>query len=329
MGNVKKQEPTEETLMYAMFAIPLSTEKLLDYDETFTTTISTIVSILTLIIFIVMCIPYAITHVIPMVIVYGWVSLFLLLGIVLMTYVVVTLPTLQKRVEVPDMEEVVENGKKIKRQKMVDAPAGDDGKPPQEEKIVMEKDADGKEVEKKIMVNKQVGKMKFENRDRAFKYLWPSCKAKRKDPDDEKQEENKDENAKPDEKDEKDMTEDEKKEKEKTRIDALMDKKKAETGAGGCKNFLKGLVPSTDRDYKWEWKKVSMKWIDFRKIIVYFVFIYLYNFLFNWAILLYMGHGYIDAIKIDFFSPSRKLTMYLKHVLNSIHTLVEFVNMLF
>merc|ERR1712228_670547 len=215
--------------------------------------------------------------------------------------------------------------------KMKDAPPDKDGNIPQVAKL----DKDGNELmkdKKPIMVNKQVQEVRVEKRDRALRYPWISCKARPpKVADDDKQEaEKKDENAKPNEEntDEK-MSEEDKKKADELKLDVTMKKLMEGTGGGGCKNFLHGLVPSTDRDFKCEWKKLSMKWIDFRKIIVYFVFIYLYNFLFNWAILLYMGHGYIDAIKIDFFSPSRKLTMYLKHVLNSIHTLVEFVNMLF
>merc|ERR1712141_169107 len=219
------------------------------------------------------------------------------------------------------------------RPKMKDAPAGDDGQVPQMGK----KDKDGNELMKDgkpIMVNAQVEEVRVEKRDRALRYPWISCKAKppkaADDDENAEKEKEKDENANAnEEKKESEMSEEEKKDADAKKLDDHMLKLMQGTGGGGCKNFLHGLVPSTDRDFKCEWKKLSMKWIDFRKIIVYSVFIYLYNFLFNWAILLYMGHGYIDAIKIDFFSPSRKLTMYLKHVLNSIHTLVEFVNMLF
>merc|ERR1719479_380797 len=88
-----------------------------------------------------------------------------------MTYVVVTLPQLQKAVEVPVTETYDdEDGNKRERPKMKDAPAGEDGKVPQEEV----EDKDGK----KKMVNKKVQEVRVEKRDRALRYPWISCKAK-------------------------------------------------------------------------------------------------------------------------------------------------------
>merc|ERR1712043_6525 len=97
----------------------------------------------------------------------------------------------------------------------------------------------------------------------------------------------------------------------------------------GVAYALKSLLPNAHRKFECGKKKIAMKYIDFRKVMVYIIFIVLYNIMFNWAILLYMGRGYHEAMVLDWYSPSRNIRGYLQHVLNSIHTMVEFVNMLF
>merc|ERR1712062_270860 len=114
--------------------------------------------------------------------------------------------------------------------------------------------------------------------------------------------------------------------KEEKEIQKALEKANQTAGVTYC---LKAALPNTNRKIECGEYKIGMKWIDFRKIIVYVIFIVLYNIMFNWAILLYMGHGYHEAMTLDWNSPSRHIVGYLQHVLNSIHTMVEFVNMLF
>merc|ERR1712228_213070 len=150
--NPKKIKSGDEKLFsfYTFFIIPLSTEKMLDYDETFTTTTSTLVSLITLIMGVIFVVPYGITHVIPMIFLYGWLTIGLILSLIVANFIIVTLPILKTSKEEQERDA---NGKLVYQ----DAPVGDDGKIPEVEVL----DEDGKpELDsegKKKMKRKQVG----------------------------------------------------------------------------------------------------------------------------------------------------------------------------
>lgn len=310
---------------YTLFIIPLSTEKMLDYDETFTTTTSTLVSIITLLMGSIFCIPYGITHILPMLFLYGWLTIGLIIFLIIINFIMVTLPQLKKSIEEPELDS---EGNEV----MEDAKADEDGNIPQE----AETDEDGKTK----MVNKKVVKMKRRMVDRAFRVPWPTCKGIPKAQEDEGDDAEKKTTTPEEVKEDADAANDKEKGEggdEESETKAKEDAESAEIRAAlekanqtaGVAYALKSLLPNANRKFECGKKKIAMKYIDFRKVMVYIIFIVLYNIMFNWAILLYMGRGYHEAMILDWYSPSRNIRGYLQHVLNSIHTMVEFVNMLF
>merc|ERR1719150_2803468 len=128
--NPVKQESGKETFLYSLFVIPLSTEKLLEYDETFTTTSATVVSIVCLLLFVILCVPWFLTHALPMSIIYFPITLFPIIFIIAINYILVTLPLLKKTVGEDDLDK---EGKK----QYIDAKDDDDN-------LIYERDGEGK-----------------------------------------------------------------------------------------------------------------------------------------------------------------------------------------
>merc|ERR1712150_197763 len=251
----------------------------------------------TLIMGLIFCVPYGITHILPMLFLYGWLTIGLIIFLIFINFIMVTLPQLKKSIEEPELDS---DGNEV----MEDAKADEDGNIPQE----AETDEDGKTK----MVNKKVVKMKRRMVDRAFRVPWPTCKGVRKEPEDEG-----------DDAEKKTATPEEGvKDADAAEILAALEKANQTAGVAYA---LKSLLPNAHRKFECGKKKIAMKYIDFRKVMVYIIFIVLYNIMFNWAILLYMGRGYHEAMVLDWYSPSRNIRGYLQHVLNSIHTMVEFV----
>merc|ERR1712083_1207856 len=173
--NPVKQKSGEETFLYSLFVIPLSTEKLLEYDETFTTTSATVVSIFCLLMFAILVVPWGCTHVIPMMFIYFPVTLFIIIGLITVNYVVVTLPLLKKQVTLIEKDA---DG----NDQMVDD-KDDDGNPIFEKDengndvYELEEDGtpkmkDGKKVKKKV-------KTRTTEQSRAISCYWLTCKKKR------------------------------------------------------------------------------------------------------------------------------------------------------
>merc|ERR1719150_530627 len=317
--NPVKQESGKETFLYSLFVIPLSTEKLLEYDETFTTTSATVVSIVCLLLFVILCVPWGATHVLPMSIIYFPFTVTVILLLITANYILVTLPLLKKIV----VEEVLD-----KDQKPQYVDAKDENDKPIYEKdengnIIME-EKDGKQV-KKV---KQVVKTREVEKTRALYYPWLTCKKERGRI---KEEENEDDEA--DEKNKDDEKNKENKEENEDSDEADQGQKKKGVGAEKCKKCCKDFVRSwfvpSKRKFKCGLVQAQGKFINVRKVMVYVIMIYLFNCCFNWGVLRWNGHGWFDAPKKDYYAPSRSIIMYLTHVMNSVHTCVEFVNMIF
>merc|ERR1719150_3543442 len=326
--NPVKQESGKETFLYSLFVIPLSTEKLLEYDETFTTTSATVVSIFCLLAFAILVIPWGCTHVIPMMFIYFPFTFF------------VTLPLLKEQVT------IVENDENGKPQMVDDKDENGDIQYEKDEEgnYIYEKNEDGSDKTKdgeriKKVLKKQ--KTRTTEQSRAISCYWLTCKKKRSSITDEEKDsmgttgaseenketdtdtENKDDDKDQDDKDEDSDDKDEESQAEKNKERAKQKCKEC------CFKFVKGCCVPTKRTYKCEKVPLQGKWINIRKILVYIIMIFLFNMCFNWAVLRYNGHGWIIAAKKDFFAPSRSILMYLTHIMNSVHTCVEFVNMIF
>merc|ERR1712083_1155173 len=176
--NPVKQKSGEETFLYSLFVIPMGTEKLLEYDETFTTTSATVVSIFCLLMFAMLVIPWGCTHVIPMALQYFPFTIFLIILLIVGNYVVVTLPLLKKQVTKVDLD--AEGNEQY-----VDV-KDDDGNPiivkDDDGNIVYEKNDDGsymmKDGKKVQKVERKV-KTRTTEENRAISCYWLTCKKQR------------------------------------------------------------------------------------------------------------------------------------------------------
>merc|ERR1719150_1101831 len=321
--NPVKQPSGDETFLYSLFVIPLSTEKLLEYDETFTTTSATIVSIVCLLLFVILCSPYFITHALPMLIIYFPITLFLIIFIIAINYILVTLPLLRKTVEEDDLDK---EGKK----QYIDAKDDD-------ENLIYERDGEGKiKYEEKdgqqVKVVKQVVKRRTVEKSRALYYPWLTCKKDRiRSTDDDENEDDVGSGGMGDkDKEKKETKEEDDFWDEADEADEATKKKIAQEKCKQCcLGSVKGCFVPTPRKFRCQMVSAQSKFINLRKLIVYAIFIYFFNMCFNWGVLRYNGHGWFVAAKKDYMAPSRSIMMYLGHVMNSVHTCVEFVNMIF
>merc|ERR1719150_3316846 len=176
--NPVKQKSGEETFLYSLFVIPLSTEKLLEYDETFTTTSATVVSIFCLLAFAILVIPWGCTHVIPMMFIYFPFTLFIIILLITINYVFVTLPLLKEQVTIVEKDE---NGKP---QMVDDKDENGDIQYEKDEEgnYIYEKNEDGSDKTKdgeriKKVLKKQ--KTRTTEQSRAISCYWLTCKKKR------------------------------------------------------------------------------------------------------------------------------------------------------
>jgi len=205
--NPRRQKSGEETLLYSLFVIPLSTEKLLDYDKTFTGPLSSTISLICLFIFMLTIPPFFITHIIPTAVMYLPITLLFFILLVIFNYVFCTLPTLKRKKLVRRTDPV---GEKNENDDVTDTDH------------VGEKDKNDGEKDKH---EGEIKKMKVVIENRAIK----------------------------------------------------------------CGKTI-----------------FQLKFTDARKLMIYWIFLFLFNIIFNWSVLRYSGHSYFMAIKNDFNSPSHQ-----------------------